>query len=587
MDKVGPRGFFVTALTLGIFAGSAASAQVISLEEVARKHKTTKDRLEHALKHDKSLKLGKGGEIEVSESLPQQITYSDAGFGNNPAASGIPASQTFFLHSRPGATAKLYLNFKGKTVSNTYWNQKYTGGSSFNATPYSMDGDPAFNDQELAEIRATWLAMAEDYAAFNVDVTTEAPAQRPSSRYLELLFTANYQWLPDLAGGICTMGGFNGGDSVNVCFVFPDRLGNTGKNMAEAGSHEAGHGFGLWHWGVFNGSTEVYSYYSGASDHVWAPLMGVGYYAAVTTWSRGEYPNAGTSLGAGQTQDDVATIHQSVGSVPADDHGSSLATATRLSSASGLIDFLGILGQGGDTDVFRIDSGTGDLSVQVVPAAFNPNADFRLRILSASGGILAESNPNAVAEASGLLYNVPAGAYYLEVTSVGYGDPYAGGYPAYGSLGRYQLKVRYAPSGTVSPSPSPTPVNTPTPTPQPSPTPVMTPTPTPQPSPTPVNPDNSLSVSLVEPISRTVQKNSTQFRVSAQTQTEVGLRSIQFRANGSTFCSVTASGTAGSGIYGCAYRTKKNASGSVTFEAVVTNLDGKVARSTAVTVSIR
>ena len=57
-----------------------------------------------------------------------------------------------------------------------------------------------------------------------------------------------------------------------------------GKSVAEASSHEVGHSLGLSHDG-----TSSTSYYTGHGNGEtdWAPLMGVGYYANVTTWDRG------------------------------------------------------------------------------------------------------------------------------------------------------------------------------------------------------------------------------------------------------------------------------------------------------------
>ena len=63
-------------------------------------------------------------------------------------------------------------------------------------------------------------------------------------------------------------------------FVFQNGVGGGQKNIAEAGAHEAGHNVGLSHDG-----TATSGYYSGHGS--WAPIMGVGYYRAITQWSRG------------------------------------------------------------------------------------------------------------------------------------------------------------------------------------------------------------------------------------------------------------------------------------------------------------
>ena len=45
------------------------------------------------------------------------------------------------------------------------------------AVPFDQDGDPTtFSDGELSAIAGVWQRVAEDYAPFSVDVTTEEPA---------------------------------------------------------------------------------------------------------------------------------------------------------------------------------------------------------------------------------------------------------------------------------------------------------------------------------------------------------------------------------------------------------------------------
>ena len=88
--------------------------------------------------------------------------------------------QTFALHSRPGAKRTIYLNFKGATLSNTAWN---SAGTAITALPYDLDGIPySFSTTELQRIQGVWQRVAEDFAPFDVNVTTEAPAPEVLSR---------------------------------------------------------------------------------------------------------------------------------------------------------------------------------------------------------------------------------------------------------------------------------------------------------------------------------------------------------------------------------------------------------------------
>ena len=80
-------------------------------------------------------------------------------------------TSTFALHSRPGASKVIYLDFNGHNVSNTAWNSQY---STIIAPPFDTDGNPsAFSASELSIITQVWQRVSEDYAPFEIDVTTE------------------------------------------------------------------------------------------------------------------------------------------------------------------------------------------------------------------------------------------------------------------------------------------------------------------------------------------------------------------------------------------------------------------------------
>lgn len=69
----------------------------------------------------------------------------------------------------------IFLDFDGHVVSGTAWNSG--GASTYHARPFSSDSDyQSFSGTELAQIAEIWHRVAEDYAAFDVDVTTQEPA---------------------------------------------------------------------------------------------------------------------------------------------------------------------------------------------------------------------------------------------------------------------------------------------------------------------------------------------------------------------------------------------------------------------------
>ena len=82
----------------------------------------------------------------------------------------LPADleDTFFLHSNPGATKVVYLDFDGHTIM---WR-----GKEFVYDGWDWDGDPeVYSDDELAIIQLAWKSMSEDFLPFDIDITTEEP----------------------------------------------------------------------------------------------------------------------------------------------------------------------------------------------------------------------------------------------------------------------------------------------------------------------------------------------------------------------------------------------------------------------------
>ena len=85
----------------------------------------------------------------------------------------VPAGE-FGLHSNPGATKCIFLDFDGSTTTGTQWNIGY--GATIVTPAYDIDNNTSsFSSTELANIREIWERVSEDYLPFNVDVTTEDP----------------------------------------------------------------------------------------------------------------------------------------------------------------------------------------------------------------------------------------------------------------------------------------------------------------------------------------------------------------------------------------------------------------------------
>jgi PKD repeat protein len=424
------------ALNLGKGTRGAAiiSALGTRLPEVARFYGMAETELGGLCLRDRDLRADRSGRLLYACQGITALAPTAQNAGTN-ALLTYPAAETFRLHSKPGMNRVIYLDFNGHTTSSTSWNTNFTGGAAFTTPVYNTDGNAAsFSEGEQANIQEIWKRVSEDYAAWDVDVTTEEPpleslrkttSTDPAYGIRVVIGGSSSQWLGAGAGGVAYMNSF-GWNTDTPAFVFPDQLGNGfPKYVAEATSHEVGHTVALNH----DGKTDGTEYYTGTS--AWAPIMGVGYSSTLTQFSRGEY------AGANNTENDTADID---GFIPrsADLAGDDILTAVPLSGAS--VSATGIIQSQADADLYRVDTGTGLLSFNVVPANPDANLDIMLALYNGSGNLIASANP-ATLEAS-LSLNVPDGTYYLSVDGTG-----AAGYSDYGSLGQFSL------TGSV-PSPS-------------------------------------------------------------------------------------------------------------------------------------
>lgn len=413
----------------------AIQALAGKLPEVAAWYGTTPQEFATMMIQDHTAWLDTDGRLFFIEEFPEPAATDEA---STLAAESFPYDQTFKLHSRPGSKLVLFLDFDGHVTTGTAWNRSY--GDPIVSPAYDTDGDrSSFSNIEMDSIQNVWKRVAEDYAPFDVDVTTEDPGQDAitrSSSTDDRYGTRVVMTVDDFAG--CGCGGFAYvgifdyvGDYYKPAFVF-----NTSViGVAEAVSHEVGHNFGLWHDGIINGSSYYYGHGNGATG--WAPIMGVGYYKQLVQWSKGEYSNAN------QTQDDIQIIQNNGALLMADDHGNDLANASALNEttdgATVTLNGNGLIERRTDIDFFRFASGNGDISINISPAPLSPNLDILAELYDANGSLIATSNPVDGLSASINETALPAGEYFISIEGIGKGDPLGTGYTDYASLGQYSI----------------------------------------------------------------------------------------------------------------------------------------------------
>lgn len=341
----------------------------------------------------------------ISEIAPDHPTNINVPSYQN----GVPP-----LSNRPTATAVVYLDFDGEQGPFISWGDFDAAHSGFNNT----------------QIREIWERVAEDFAPFNINVTTDLQKylDAPANGRIHCIITTTTSAAPG-TGGVAFVGEFNRALD-RPCWAFSSSIVYTANTI----SHEIGHTMYLGHDGR-NANGEIYYAGHGSGDVSWGPIMGANS-RNLTQWSKGEY------LDANNTQDDLAIIEGNIHvSYRQDDHGDTLASASHLEIQSdGSVDSEGNIETSADVDSFKftITSSNSQVTLNIDPVTDGPNLDILAVLSDSSGTVITSSNPDTALDAT-ISQQLGVGEYTLNVSGVGRGSATGDGYTDYATLGEYKI----------------------------------------------------------------------------------------------------------------------------------------------------
>lgn len=363
-----------------------------------------------------------------------------------------PASE-ISLESLPDSEYVIYLDFDGEDVVGTPW----LGGALIEAQPHARANDDAW-------ITLVWERVSEDFAPFDINVTTDRAVYDAAdvTKRLHTVFTPTDDAAPG-AGGVAYLWSFR--NASPVVWVFLDGE----YACASAASHEAGHAFSLTHDG--DATAEYYGGHNTDYAPGWAAIMGAAYfgeiYDEVDQWSKGEYANASN------TEDDLAVISDITdpqASDPfngisngfgyrVDDHADAIGTGSSVLNVvgDGLVSGEGLISREGDVDVFRFAASEGDIRMVVSSLdvesrvgetgsnTAGSNLAAHMQLLDVTGAVIYEGLAHGANGLSSIIETfVTEGTYYLLVDGIGKGADASVGFSDYASLGQYTISGELA-----------------------------------------------------------------------------------------------------------------------------------------------
>lgn len=377
--------------------------------------------------------------------------------------SAIIPEEALSLHSKPGAAHTLFLDFSGGFSPHNRWD---IDDQDFETPVFDFDGnDTYFGRFELDVIEHVWAIVAEDFAPFDIDVTTDEGAFIPGQHFRVLIGGDGTERGVIDPEGSTTLGWAGnqpfGGDNYlhadrqSDVYAFSEDFNPVGRiavRLAATATHEAGHAFGLKHKNevdsdgenldtngdgmvdVGDGCSGPDAYGKGPDE--WSPIMGNDS-SGRTIWTEdGEVVSPNRFINVllacspdGQPDGTINTLVSGMG-LDADDHGDTAPNETSLGVLSTSLVGTGIISRLIDVDLFTFEVATaGVVSVDLLAADTTPNLDAKLRLTDGSTTIVSATvgNPNESVD-----WYLEPGVYTIEVSSQAI---------MAGDLGQYTVRI--------------------------------------------------------------------------------------------------------------------------------------------------
>ena len=404
------------------------------------------------LLEDPTMWLDQQGRLFVRDVLGPEHAYvgdraAESTKPTEPSSAPVaPLADTFELASLPDSERTIFLDFDGHRLADTLWNDQ-DGVAPATHAGWDPDRNGAgFTDRERGLVQEIWSRIAEDYAPYDVNVTTADPGEAALTRSsagdhrfgMRVLFSDSTALFDAVTSGstvgLAYIGTFDQVDRRDVApaLVFTSRMTADPALLADVASHEVGHTLGLPHVHGKSGVRPVTALYG--------PLMmPMVTGSAITQWAL----------------PDVTEIPRGGLTLRGDEAGGTPGAATSVTESS----TSGVISSASDEDWYRLN-GCAALTLAAFPATHGPNLDLTLRLVDASDTTLASDAPTTTlsgglvrGQGARLSRTLDGSTHYAVVAGGGDGvGGTTGAYDRTGSIGGYTLDVVGCDTAASAPS---------------------------------------------------------------------------------------------------------------------------------------